>query len=105
MTDIPKSHAVKLARREAYKQKMADLTRQIKIDEDARKADERRKDTRRMILIGRLLTRTLANGDTIQSTKDLTAKLDAYLDKDNDRQLFSLAPVATLPHDHPLLKS
>ena len=84
---------------------MADLNKQIKIDADARKAQERSKDTRRMILLGRLLTRTLTDGDTITDQNDLRAKLDAYLDRDNDRQLFDLVPVALLPHDHPLLKS
>ena len=89
MTDMPKSHAINLARAAAHKEKYDKALKQIKIDAAQRKEQERKDDRRRMILLGRLLTKTLANGDTIKNEKDMYAKLNVYLVEDRNRILFA----------------
>lgn len=75
---------------EALKKKQAQLKSQIDAMEAAEKSRERKRDTRRKILIGAYYFDKAKREESFES---LVAQLDGYLKRDTDRALFGLSPV------------
>ena len=78
-------------RLESLKKKQGQLAAQIQLLEAAQKTRERKKDTRRKILIGAyILDKTTKNGTFNQ----IVTELDTYLTRSADRALFDLPETA-----------
>lgn len=82
------------AQREAAERRAAQLKAQerdlaARLTAQQRERD-RRDDTRRKILAGSMLL--AATADAPELRRQLLAQLDAYLERDTDRSLFSLPP-------------
>jgi hypothetical protein len=65
------------------------------------KGEERRKDTRRKVLLGAMLLEQMQRDENVQ--RNLNAQLDAFLVREQDRALFGLPPrvVAQEPNHAP----
>lgn len=65
------------------------------------KGEERRRDTRRKVLLGAMLLEQMQRDENVQ--RNLSAQLDAFLVREQDRALFGLSPraVAQEPDDAP----
>lgn len=78
-------------RLESLKKKKEQLAAQIQLLEAAEKTRERKKETRRKILIGTyILDKALKNGTFNQ----IVSELDTYLTRSADRALFGLSEIA-----------
>ena len=78
-------------RLESLKKKQGQLTAQIQLLEAVEKTRERKKDTRRKILIGAyILDKATKNGTFNQ----IVTELDTYLTRRADRALFDLPETA-----------
>ena len=74
------------------RKKKAVLTRQVRQAQARLNAHERRRRTRRLILIGTLVEHQVSHSEEAQSR--LRLDLDAFLKRDRDRELFDLPPLA-----------
>ena len=74
------------------RKKKAVLNRQVRQTQARLNAHERRRRTRRLILIGTLLEHQVSQSEEAQSR--LRHDLDAFLKRDRDRELFELPPLA-----------
>ena len=81
------------------RKKKAVLTRQVRRAQARLNAHERRRRTRRLILIGTLLEHQVSQSEEAQSR--LRLDLDAFLKRDRDRELFDLPPLAEPVPDSP----
>ena len=82
--------AKKAALKEAQRRQRTTLTRQIRRAQARLSAADRKRRTRRLILIGSYIEHTT---QTDQVEQDRLRKgLDEFLDRDQDRALFNLAP-------------
>ena len=81
------------------RKKKAVLTRQVRQAQARLNAHERRRRTRRLILIGTLVEHQVSRSEEAQSR--LRLDLDAFLKRDRDRELFDLPPVAEPDLDSP----
>lgn len=75
---------------ETLKQKKEQLNARIQKLESLQKARERKRDTRRKILIGAYFMDKAAEEDGIDA---LYQQLDGYLKRNSDRKLFNLEPL------------
>ena len=106
MPDPEQELAELLARREAVKATIAEKTKRLREVERSRReainrrirrakyratTAERKRRTRRLILIGALMERRMQADP--QVAERMLAALDADLDRDQDRELFDLAPL------------
>lgn len=80
----------KTKRLEQLEQKRDQLNAHIQRERNKAQAEERKRDNRRMILIGRMVMREAERNE--DTKRGLENRLDRYLDKDRDRELFGLAP-------------
>ena len=80
----------KTALLEAHKKKLGQLNAQIKAHEAKDKDKERKADTRRKIIIGRLARTDMTKNKTSEFTKVMIRLMDEYIIKDADRELFEL---------------
>ena len=74
------------------RKKKAVLNRQVRQAQARLNAHERRRRTRRLILIGTLVEHQVSHSEEAQSR--LRSDLDAFLKRDRDRELFDLPPLA-----------
>ena len=74
------------------RKKKAVLTRQVKQAQARLNAHERRRRTRRLILMGTLLEHQVSQSEDALS--ELLRDLDDFLKRDRDRELFDLPPLA-----------
>ena len=74
------------------RKKKAVLTRQVRQAQARLNAHERRRRTRRLILMGTLLEHQVSHSEEAQSR--LRRDLDAFLKRDRDRELFDLPSLA-----------
>ena len=74
------------------RKKKAVLTRQVRQAQARLNAHERRRRTRRLILMGTLVEHQVSGSEEAQSA--LRRDLDAFLKRDRDRELFDLPPLA-----------
>ena len=85
------------------RKKKAVLTRQVRQAQARLNAHERRRRTRRLILIGTLVEHQISQSEEAQSR--LRSDLDAFLKRDRDRDLFELptldGPVSDSPTTAP----
>ena len=81
-------------RREKRLQQLDEQVARIKAEKRRLKAlasqDERKRDTRRLILMGSLLRARIKNG--AWSEERLKEAMDEFLERDRDRELFALPP-------------
>ncbi len=94
MATLDEQIAAAEAKAEAARKRVQQLKNR-QADAEARElrramAGERAEDTRRKILLGALVQQMVEQGDMQQA--DLTARLDAFLVREGDRQLFDLPP-------------
>ena len=82
--------AKKKALQEAQRRQRATLTRQIRRAQARLSAADRKRRTRRLILIGSYIEYT-TQADPVSMTR-LRKGLDEFLERDQDRALFDLAP-------------
>jgi len=66
-------------------EKKQQLENRIKLEQNRLQKKERQDDTRRKILAGALMLEEYKN-----KTEELKAKMDKYLSRENDRELFGL---------------
>jgi len=74
------------------RKKKAVLTRQVRQAQARLNAHERRRRTRRLILMGTLLEHQVSQSEEARS--ELLRDLDDFLKRDRDRELFELPPLA-----------
>jgi len=74
---------------EALKKKQAQIAEQIKDIEAREKEEERKRDTRRKILVGSFYLDKAKENGTLEQLKN---ELDNYLTRKDDRELFDLPP-------------
>ena len=91
--------AKKKALQEAQHRQRTTLTRQIRRAQARLSAADRKRRTRRLILIGSYID-SVSQADPAAMTR-LRKGLDAFLERDQDRALFDLAPNETAPADTP----
>jgi flagellar motility protein MotE (MotC chaperone) len=81
----------KQSRLDALKKKKEQLNAQIQKLENLEKSRERKRDTRRKILIGSyFIDKANKNGGLV----DLYQQMDEYIKRNADRELFQLTPLA-----------
>lgn len=82
---------------DTLKKKQAQLKAQIQALEAAEKTRERKRETRRKILIGAYyLDKAEADG----TFNDIVSRMDGYLMRNSDRTLFDLAPLESRGSNH-----
>jgi len=74
------------------RKKKAVLTRQVRQAQARLNAHERRRRTRRLILMGTLLEHQVSQSE--EALSELLRDLDDFLKRDRDRELFELPPLA-----------
>ncbi|MCP4278796.1 MAG: mobilization protein [Alteromonas sp.] len=84
----------KSKRLEALKKKQSQISAQIKSMEAAEKTRERKRDTRRKILIGAYY---LEQAASTEQWAEMVQRMDGYLKRNSDRILFDLAPLESDP--------
>ncbi len=77
--------------RETEKNRRKDLAERMRRVQARLSAQERRQRTRRLILIGTLVEHEITENPSRRSR--LNARLDAFLTRDRDRELFGLKPL------------
>ena len=87
--------AKKTALQEAQRRQRTTLTRQIRRAQARLSAADRKRRTRRLILIGSYIEHTTQAGQA--SMTRLMKGLDAFLERDQDRALFDLPPKVAPP--------
>lgn len=84
----------RLSRLEAQKQKLAEQAREVERKIQAirarQQAAERKKDTRRKVLVGAMFLEKVERGEYAKQT--LLDALDKFLIRDEERALFDLPP-------------
>lgn len=84
----------KQSRLDALKEKQEQLKAQIQKLESLEKSRERKRDTRRKILIGSYFLDKTNEQGTLDS---LYQKMEDYLKRNSDRELFQLVPLVEKP--------
>ncbi len=79
----------RLNRLDSLKKKKAQLESQIQSIEAVEKSKERKRDTRRKILIGSYFLDKAREEDSLD---EIIGEMDTYLMRDSDRVLFDLEP-------------
>ncbi len=79
-------------RLEQLKQQREKLAKQIRREETKLRGEDRRKDTRRKILVGAILMTEAEKNSELQGT--INTLLRAKLTRNDDRALFGLEPLA-----------
>ena len=83
----------KLSSLEKLKAQQAKITARIQAVEAKHKVSERKKDTRRKILVGSYYLENAIKNDRVQEIKKT---MDKFLTRDSDRSLFDLPPLRTI---------
>ena len=82
--------------------KQEELKAQIRQEKNKLDQAERKKDTRRKILLGALMMDMMKKGELDE--KNIMKKLDSFLTRDTDRKLFDLDSIKELPQSTSTLK-
>lgn len=84
-----------LERRDALKDKLAKVGRQLKVEDEKDKKLERRQDNRRKIYIGALAQNHMDKNPDTEFTRIMTRLIDEYVIRNEDRiELFGLDPLS-----------
>ena len=96
---LKEQHAAKKKELTAlYKKERGIIQKKIRIAENHISAAERKRRTRRLILMGSYMEHITANDEAAKDR--LMQGLDSFLERDRDRELFELAPrPKTAPED------
>ena len=82
-------------RRRKLQEKQARIKAELQRLDARERETERKRDTRRKILLGALLQDIMDRGEVVTTRREIImAKLERFLERDRDRALFDLPPRA-----------